>query len=92
MFDAIVLLGTYAGPVGAVFLALNVRCSKYGYVLFLLSSIIMAWYGYSLNNAPVFQQNALFTLINAVGVYRWVLAPRRVHWRDSMSSQTTIPR
>lgn len=66
-------VGAITGPGGAVWLALNLPSSGFGYPLFLLSSATMALYGYTEGDNKVLAQNLLFTAINIVGVWRWLL-------------------
>ncbi len=75
MMDTLGWIGTYAGPAGAILLALNIRVSPYGYVLFLLSSVAMVVYASWIGDDKVLIQNVLFTAINSVGLVRWVILP-----------------
>lgn len=74
MMALIILIGTYAGPFGAVVLAANLPISKFGYILFTISALIMSWHGYRNKDKPVFRQNSLFLIINVFGLYRWMIA------------------
>jgi hypothetical protein len=68
-------LGSVVGPAGAIVLALNIPISRYGYVLFLLSSVFMCLHGVWIDDVQVLTQNLLYTGINLIGVWRWVVAP-----------------
>ncbi len=68
-------IGTYAGPLGAVLLALNIPISPWGYVLFIISSLAMAGYGLWIADEKVVTQQVLFSVINAVGLCNWLVLP-----------------
>ena len=44
MFELLGWIGSITGPMGALLLALNIRVSRFGYVLFLVSSLTMTVY------------------------------------------------
>jgi hypothetical protein len=66
--------GTATGLGGAVLLALNISCSGWGYILFLASSCTLLLWSirHKLEHQITLQGG--FTIINALGVYRWLLA------------------
>lgn len=68
-------LGVATSWLGAALLALNIPVSKYGYVLFFASSLLMAWYAFRKSDMPFVIQNLFFICVNALGCYRWVLLP-----------------
>lgn len=68
-------VGSFLGSAGALLVALNVAVSGYGYLLFTSSSILMCLYALYGKDKPVLFQNLVFTIINSIGVYRWLLAP-----------------
>lgn len=68
-------IGGITGPLGAIVLALNIPISRYGYILFFTSSILMSVYAYHQNDVQVLVQNVLFSAINLVGLFRWVVLP-----------------
>lgn len=83
-------VGSLSGPMGAVLLAANIQASKYGYILFTLSSVLMCVAAYSKGDNPVLVQNVLFTLINGFGLYRWVLLPARLKASKSRAIAQTL--
>ena len=72
MIDFLGYLGAVTGPLGAILLALNIRISPIGYVFFLLSSVSMTVFGLAVDSGQVVLQNGLFTVINLVGLVRWM--------------------
>jgi len=67
------VFGTFMGIFGAILVSLNFEYSKYGYVLFTISSF--AWVYISISkkdNALLFMQ-LVFTVINIIGLYQWIL-------------------
>lgn len=85
-------VGSLSGPMGAVLLAANIRASKYGYILFTLSSVLMCVAAYTKGDNPVLVQNVLFSLINGFGLYRWVLLPSRLATAQSREAAQLITR
>lgn len=65
--------GAITGPMGAMLLAANIRASGYGYILFTLSSVAMLIVGLASNNPQLVTMNSIFTVINLVGAYRWLV-------------------
>lgn len=72
MLDSIGYIGAISGPFGALLLAMNVRLSPFGYIFFLVSSISMTIFGFAVSSEQVVIQNGLFTVINLVGLVRWM--------------------
>lgn len=67
--------GTVAGISGAVLLSLNVACSSYGYVLFFLSSALLAGHAGRIKARWLLTLQACFLLTNISGIYHWLLLP-----------------
>lgn len=68
-------LGCAFGVLGSGLLALNARCSGWGFVLFFVSNLF--WIGFALahqNYGLLFQQ-MVFLLTSAIGIYRWLVRP-----------------
>lgn len=64
-----------SGIAGAVLLASNVSLSRYGFVLFLVSSITWSWVAYTTVQPALFANQAVFMAINLLGIWRWLLQP-----------------
>lgn len=67
-------IGTILVIVGAMLLAINNDdFSKYGYILFFLSSVIWAYIGYIQKEKELLVMQVVFTIINILGIYNWLL-------------------
>lgn len=64
--------GAAFGIIGAVAIALNVPWSKWGFVLFLVSNILIGTYAYAVDAQGVLLMQVVYGLINVVGLYRWL--------------------
>ena len=65
--------GTLAGIAGAVLIALNIPESGWGFVLFLGSSVCWGLAAIMMKESSLGLLQATFTIINVMGVYRWLL-------------------
>ena len=70
-------IGSVVGSIGAVLLALNIRASKYAYVLYFTSSLLMVIFAFATGEKQVLFQNAVFTIVNGIGLVRWGVLPGR---------------
>jgi len=66
--------GTAAGVAGAVLVALNVGVTGYGFVLFLVSSLLWSAAGVAQRELSLVVLQGAFTAINVLGIYRWLVA------------------
>jgi len=66
--------GTAAGVTGAGLVALNLGVTGYGFVLFLLSSLLWGAAGWAQRDDSLVILQGAFTIINVVGIYRWIVA------------------
>jgi hypothetical protein len=66
-------IGTGAGVSGALVIALNLGVVGYGFVLFLISSVLWTAVGIAQREPSLAALQGAFTAINVVGVYRWLL-------------------
>jgi len=66
-------LGTVLGILGASLLSFNISFSKYGYILFFLSSVMWIIVAYKKNDNALLTLNIFFFLINSIGIYRWIV-------------------
>jgi len=63
--------GSGLAIIGAFLVANHTQYSKYGYILFLLSSLMLMPWGYLIDAWGILTQQIIFCIINAWGVYRW---------------------
>jgi len=66
--------GTLFGVSGAVLVALNLPVSGWGFVLFLVSSVSWTVAGVMMRERSLIVLNVVFTIINMLGIYRWLIA------------------
>ncbi len=69
--------GAAAGAIAALIVALNLGAQKtgYGFVIFVTSSIALIVWGFlSEDGAGIGTQNIALLIINAIGVYRYLIA------------------
>lgn len=67
------LIGAVSGVLGAILLAINIPASGYGFALFLISSISLSLFALDQKLRYLLVMQVVFTVINMVGVYRWLL-------------------
>jgi nicotinamide riboside transporter PnuC len=65
------MIGAVCGVAGAVLVSLNIPQSKYGFVLFLISSILLGVVSWQRNMQYLLTMQMVFLGINAVGIFRW---------------------
>ncbi|OJY56632.1 MAG: hypothetical protein BGP19_04600 [Thiobacillus sp. 0-1251] len=68
--------GAFLGLAGAALLALNVRASRFGWLLFLLSNGAWITYGIKVGAHGLVVMQIGFTLTSLMGVYRWLVAAK----------------
>jgi hypothetical protein len=64
-------IGTGAGVSGALLIALNLGVVGYGFVLFLVSSLLWTAVGFAQREPSLVVLQGAFTEINVLGIYRW---------------------
>jgi nicotinamide riboside transporter PnuC len=65
------MIGAICGVAGAVLVSLNIPQSKYGFVLFLISSILLGIVSWQRKMQYLLTMQIVFLGINMVGVARW---------------------
>ncbi|MBF0584653.1 MAG: hypothetical protein HQL80_10545 [Magnetococcales bacterium] len=65
-------IGTTTGVAGALLVAMNIPLSGYGFLLFLVSSTSWFVAAYHMREISLMILQAVFTIINLVGVWRWL--------------------
>ena len=59
--------------IAAIMLALNISISAWAFVLYLISSLILALWGWYSGAYAIAVQNVIFIGINSLGIYRWLI-------------------
>lgn len=70
---ALEYIGATAGVVGALLISLNIPESKYGFLIFLISSLSLTVFSYREKLKALMTMQVVFIAINSFGVYRWLL-------------------
>jgi len=65
------MIGAICGVAGAVLVSLNIPQSKYGFLLFLISSILLGIVSWQRKMQYLLTMQMVFLGINIVGVVRW---------------------
>ncbi|HFC93704.1 MAG TPA: hypothetical protein ENJ51_12935 [Leucothrix mucor] len=65
--------GAMIAVVAAIMLALNVSISPWAFVLYFISSLILAVWGWYSGAYAIALQNVIFIGINSLGIYRWLI-------------------
>ena len=66
--------GTALAVVGALVIALNLPFSGWGFVAFLVSSVIWTIVGVMMKEPSLVVLQGTFVAINLIGIYRWLIA------------------
>lgn len=64
-------IGTGAGVSGAILVALNIGLVRYGFVLFLLSSLLWLAAAVAQRESSLAVLQGTFTVVNVIGLWRW---------------------
>lgn len=70
--SAIKWIGTAAGVAGAAIVAINIGAVAFGFMLFLVSSILWGIAGWIEREASLVVLQGTFTVINVLGIVRWL--------------------
>ncbi|MCK5809852.1 MAG: hypothetical protein KAG34_03960 [Cocleimonas sp.] len=65
--------GAMIAVIAAIMLALNVSISPWAFVLYFISSWILAVWGWYSGAYAIAVQNVIFIGINSLGIYRWLI-------------------
>jgi len=65
------MIGAICGVAGAVLVSLNIPQSKYGFVLFLVSSILLGVVSWQRKMRYLLTMQIVFLGINVIGIVRW---------------------
>ena len=65
--------GAMIAVIAAIMLALNISISAWAFVLYLISSLILALWGWYSGAYAIAVQNVIFIGINSLGIYRWLI-------------------
>ena len=66
--------GHWHGHRGAIWVALNVTISGWGFVLFAVSATSCAAAGWFMREPGLITLHSVFLAINILGIYRWLIA------------------
>ena len=72
MMDSVKWAAVMVNVFSALLLSMNIIYSKYGYIGFLIASIVHAIIAVRQKDAQYFILNLIFSLINIAGVVRWI--------------------
>lgn len=70
--DALQWAGCATGAAGALLLALNIKHSGWGFVLFLVSNGFWTAYGIQTHAVGLITMQIVFTVTSLLGIYRWL--------------------
>jgi len=59
--------------IAAIMLALNITISPWAFVLYLISSVMLAVWGWYSGARGIAFQNMIFIVINLLAIYRWLI-------------------
>jgi uncharacterized membrane protein len=65
--------GAMIAVIAAIILALNIAISPWAFVLYFISSVILAFWGWYRGAYAIALQNVIFIGINSIGIYRWLI-------------------
>jgi uncharacterized membrane protein len=65
--------GAMIAVIAAIILALNIAISPWAFVLYFISSLILALWGWYKEAYAIALQNVIFIGINSLGIYRWLI-------------------
>lgn len=66
---------TFTSFAGAALISSNISISGYAYIIFMVSSICGCYVGFVLRRWGIFTMNMGFNVINAWGIWRWLIMP-----------------
>lgn len=66
-------IACWTGILAALLLALNIKYSPFAYILFFISSFLWVEYGLMIKNKSIVVMNFVFSIINLIGIVRWIL-------------------
>lgn len=77
MEDIVQWFATITGVAAAIMVASNIsaKVSGFGFIIFTGSSIAWVTFGILAGEPPLTIQNVVLTIINLVGIYRWLIRP-----------------
>ena len=66
-------LGTAAGILGALLMALNIPWSGWAFALFLVSSLVWTGVGLLERDGALAALNLAFVAVDVLGIFRWIV-------------------
>lgn len=67
-------VGSVAGIIGSLMLAMNFEYSGYAYIFYIISSITLSYWAYRTGAKHNLMMNMCFLCMNILGVYNWLIA------------------
>ena len=81
-FELLGWVGSGLAIAGALLVALNVECSRFGFVCNLISSACLIGYALQLSAIPILLLNGVMVLVSLIGLFRWFdPRGRRQRWQ-----------
>jgi len=65
--------GTVTGIAGAIWVALNIATSGWGFVLFAISAVFWTIAGWLMREPSLVLLQSVFFAIDILGIYRWLI-------------------
>lgn len=66
-------IACWTGIGGAILMALHISLSPWAYVFWIISSVCWMEYGMKADNPQLVIMNAFFSMLNLLGIIRWLL-------------------
>ncbi len=79
MQDRVQWFATITGITAAIIVSLNSgrKLTGYGFIVFTASSLAWVWFDWQAEETPLAVQNVVLTIINIIGIYRWLILQDR---------------
>ena len=74
ILPALKWVGTLTGIAAGCLIALNISISGWGFAIFLVSSLSWGTAAFLMGETSLLLLQGVFTIINALGIYRWLIA------------------
>lgn len=66
-------IGAGCGITGALLLAMNFQYSGFGYIFFLVSSVVLSVWSYKTGAKHNLMMQLCFVVLNSLGTYNWLI-------------------
>jgi hypothetical protein len=94
MLNVVQWIGAGLSVAGAVWIAMNIPSSKWGFVVFLLASLILLMYAVGTHQPGLVLMQSVFAVVNVIGIKRWFrrIDPLRLPTRAECMRRSTLIR